>query len=143
MKKLLLVAALFVAAISNKSIASSADLFAYDDNQVTVELAQVTTIENYVTTHEDVTLTILQSDATIVNQLDLAKFNSSTASFTFDDMNWKAFAWGFCCFPIGGAIGIFTVLLKDDSTREDKISYFIGLGVGFILSSSFGGYYLR
>jgi hypothetical protein len=34
-------------------------------------------------------------------------------------MNWKAFAWGFCCWPIG----IFTVMLKDSSTREDKISF--------------------
>jgi hypothetical protein len=131
MKKFLLVAALFVAAISNKSFANSADLFAYNESQVAVELTQATEIENYVTAHDNATLTALQADANASNQLNLANFNSGAAAFTFDDVNWKAFAWGFCCWPIG----IFTVLLKSSSTKEDKISFFIGLAVAVV----FGG----
>jgi hypothetical protein len=130
MKKFLLVAALFVAVISNKTMANNAGLFAYDDDQVSVQLTQATEIENYVTTHENATLSNLQADANVSDQLDLGNFNASAASFTFDDINWKAWAWGFCCWPIG----IFTVILKDSSTREDKISFVIGILTGFVLA---------
>jgi hypothetical protein len=43
-------------------------------------------------------------------------------------MNWKAFFWGFCCWPVG----LFTVIFKSDSTREDKISFIIGAAIWWI-----------
>jgi hypothetical protein len=72
----------------------------------------------------------MQSDEKLTTTLNLANFNANAASFTFDDINWKAFAWGFCCWPIG----LFTVVFKSSSTREDKISFFIGWGTIVVLN---------
>ena len=128
MKKFLLAAALVFAAYVNNSFASTADAFAYDENTVSAQLTEATQIENYVAANGDVTFTELQADANAASALNLGNFNANTASFTFDDMNWKAFFWGFCCWPIG----IFTVLIKSDSTREDKISFVIGAAIWWI-----------
>jgi hypothetical protein len=128
MKKFLLAAALVFAAYVNNSFASTADAFAYDENTVSAQLTEATQIENYVAANGDVTFTELQADANAASALNLGNFNANTASFTFDDMNWKAFLWGFCCWPIG----IFTVLIKSDSTREDKISFVIGAAIWWI-----------
>ena len=130
MKKFLLVAALTFAAYVNNSFASTADLFAYDETTVSAQLSETTLIENYVTSNTDVTLSEMQSDESLSSSLNLSNFNSNAASFTFDDINWKAWAWGFCCWPIG----IFTVILKSSSTREDKISFVIGILTGVVLS---------
>ena len=136
MKKFLLAAALVFAAYVNNSFASTADAFAYDENTVSAQLTEATQIENYVAANGDVTFTELQADANAASALNLGNFNANTASFTFDDMNWKAFFWGFCCWPIG----IFTVLIKSDSTREDKISFVIGVIVDVVI---YGGYGIR
>jgi hypothetical protein len=130
MKKFLLVAALTFAAYVNNSFASTADLFAYDESNVSTQLTETTQIENYVTSNSDVTLSEMQSDEKLTTTLNLANFNANAASFTFDDINWKAFAWGFCCWPIG----LFTVVFKSSSTREDKISFFIGWGTIVVLN---------
>ena len=128
MKKFLLGAALVFAAYVNNSFASTADVFAYDENTVSAQLTEATQIENYVVANNDVTFSDMQADANLTSALNLGNFNSNAASFTFDDMNWKAFFWGFCCWPIG----LFTVVLKSDSTREDKISFFLGMGIQWI-----------
>ena len=130
MKKLLLVAAIALVAFVNNSFASTADVFAYDENTVSAQLTEATQIENYVAVNSDVTLTEMQADASLSNTLHLNNFNSNAASFTFDDINWKAFFWGFCCWPIG----LFTVVFKSDSTREDKISFLLGIVFGVVLS---------
>jgi len=128
MKKFLLGAALVFAAYVNNSFASTADAFAYNENTVSAQLTEATQIENYVSANSDVTFSEMQADANLASALNLGNFNANAASFTFDDMNWKAFFWGFCCWPIG----LFTVVFKSDSTREDKISFFIGVGIQWI-----------
>ena len=137
MKNLLLVFVLFLSALSNKSAASNCDLFSMNEDQVSKSLYQATEIESYVLTHGQANLSELSKNIEVNNKLNLGNFNVSAASFTFDDMNWTAWAWGFCCWPIG----IFTVIVKDGSTREDKISYLLGIGTGCILSIP--GYFLN
>ncbi|MFY0685928.1 MAG: hypothetical protein JXQ90_02120 [Cyclobacteriaceae bacterium] len=56
---------------------------------------------------------------------------SSTMAFSFGDMDWVAFLWGFFCWPIG----IFTVLLNDDKGSDSRISFWIGLATAVVLGN--------
>jgi len=135
MKHLILIFTLFLTVVVNKVSASSADLFSMDEEQISASLSQATEIENYVIAHNDVTLTSLQLESE--SNLNLKNVVANFKAFTFDSIDWKAFLWGFCCFPIGAAIGVFVILLDENSSHDSKVSYIIGAAVGFVFSSSF------
>jgi len=133
MKKILLTFTILLSLIGNKVSANNTDLFAMNEDQVSASLSQATEIENYVINHENTTLTFLQTESQ--SNLNLKNVVSNFRSFTFDSMDWQAFLWGFCCFPIGAAIGAFIILLDDNSSDDSKKSYLIGAAVGFVFSS--------
>jgi len=133
MKKILLAFTILFSLIGNKVSATDADLFAMNEDQVSASLSQATEIENYVIAHENLTLTSLQTESQ--SNLNLKNVVSNFRSFTFDSMDWQAFLWGFCCFPIGAAIGAFIILLDDNSSDDTKKSYLIGAAIGFVFSS--------
>ena len=119
--------------LENRTFASNFDLFAMNEDQISASLSQATEIENYVIAHENLTLTSLQTESQ--SNLNLKNVVSNFRSFTFDSMDWQAFLWGFCCFPIGAAIGDFIILLDDNSSDDSKKSYLIGAAIGFVFSS--------
>jgi len=133
MKKLLIIG-IFSFMLMNANYASNADLFNYNKENIEARFAQLNTLENYVSTY-DYTLSDLKANNTfILTELHLNNIESSRPlgmMFEMDDMDWKSFAWGFCCWPIG----IFTVLLDDDKGSDSKISFFIGWGVSAVLSA--------
>jgi hypothetical protein len=144
MKKLLLaIAALFV--IASSSYATNADLFELNEEKINAEFSELNELEAYVSMNENVTIhNIYQENAGLVNGMNLSygpEGMMGQNGFSIDTFEWGSFAWGFCCFPIGATIGIFTVLLNDNKGSDHKISYFIGAGIGFLFSGGFGFYY--
>lgn len=127
-----MIAALTISAASFAS--NEADLFSYDEQKVNQELADVSQLEQVVTANPNVSLSDLYSNQTKTATLDLSNLDTRSPfapQFGFEDMDWGAWAWGFCCWPIG----IFTVILKDSKDTNSKISYLIGIGCSFVLST--------
>lgn len=112
--------------------ASNADLFSYDEAAITEEFSDLTALEGYVMTNQEVTF----NDLVVSDQL--ASFNldenilSGVASpmFGFEDIDWGSFAWGFCCWPIG----LFVVVFNSNKDSDQKLSFWIGLGVSWAMS---------
>jgi hypothetical protein len=125
MKKLILTFSL-IAVILISANASKSDLFTYDQNAVNTELSQLTTLENYVYNNEGVTYSqVLESNSAMA----ITNMNGLSSAFSLGDMDWGAWAWGFCCWPIG----LFTVILNKDKDSNSKISYLIGFGCAVVL----------
>jgi hypothetical protein len=51
-------------------------------------------------------------------------------NFSINEMDWGAFAWGFCCWPIG----FFVVVTNKNKEPNSKLSYWIGLGTSLVFS---------
>ena len=116
--------------------ASNADLFSYDLSEINTELSDLEVVENVIAQNQN--STIDEINRKIINNNFLnSSFDTNYKSsliarnaFTMDDMDWGAFAWGFCCWPVG----LFVVATNKDKEQSQKKSYFIGCGSSTIVS---------
>ncbi len=60
-----------------------------------------------------------------------SRFASGDSGWSIDDMDWGSFAWGFCCCPIG----FFVVAINSNKDSDQKLSYWIGVGINVVLSA--------
>ena len=132
MKKTLLL--LFVIMFSFSAFSKNADLFSFDEEKVKENFSELTTLENVLSAEKGLTLNDMENLypelVSNINYNYQAASKPLTSLFSIDDMDWGAFAWGLCCWPVG----VFTVILNDDKGSNSKISYLIGLGTSFIIS---------
>lgn len=68
--------------------------------------------------------------------LDLTDFKSTnsitaTQGFDWDNFDWPSGLWGFLCCPIG----FFVVITNKDKTKDQKISFWIGVAASTVLSA--------
>lgn len=131
---------LLVLGTSLASYASTADLFAFNEASIEAEFSEITAFETFVVENNGMTYADMQANGALSQfSLDFNTFDASAAPmFGFEDLDWGSFLWGFCCFPCGAIIGVFTVLLNDNKDSDSRMSYFIGAGVGFIISAVSG-----
>lgn len=135
--KLRLLTLLLFLGTSFASFASSADLFAFNEEAIEAEFSEISAFENFVVENNTMSYADMQANGSLSQfALDFNTFDASAAPmFGFEDVDWGSFLWGFCCFPCGAIIGVFTVLLNDNKDADSRMSYFIGAGVGFVLST--------
>ncbi len=115
--------------------ASNADLFSYDLSEINTELSDLEVVENVIAQNQN--STIEEVNRKIINNNFLnssfdTNYKSSLMSrnaFTSDDMDWGAFAWGFCCWPVG----FFVVVTNKDKEKAQKTSFFVGWLTGLIV----------
>lgn len=121
---------------------TNTDLFELNEEKINTEFAELNELEAFVSMNENVTIhNIYQENAGLIAGTNLSYGPEGMMGhngFSIDNFEWGSFAWGFCCFPIGATIGIFTVLLNDNKGSDHKTSYLIGAGVGFLFSGGFG-----
>lgn len=123
MKKIILI--LIVLFIVNKNINAASDLFVFDENRIENELQEATELNNLV---EDNSANFTIEKITNFNSFDFNKPLVPTNDI-WENMKWGAFAWGFCCYPVGCLV----IFLDSNRTNDDYRSYFIGLGANFAL----------
>ena len=130
MKKLFL-ALLTVFAIPFTVLAGPADLFDIDEASLDQEFASLNELEaNLLYQNPGLTLSELtESDQLLLNRLELnaAELNANPFQPSFDlltDIEWAAFAWGFCC----GTVGV-EIELHSDRGYEYNNSGLIGCAV--------------
>jgi hypothetical protein len=118
-----------------KASASNADLFSYDLSEINTELSDLEVVENVIAQNQNSTIDEINRKI-INNNLLNSSFDTNYKSslmvrnaFTIDDMDWGAFGWGFCCWPVG----LFVVATNNDKEQSQKKSYWIGCGSAIVL----------
>ena len=115
--------------------ASNADLFSYDLSKITSELSDLEVVENIIDQNQNSTVEEINTQIIKNNFLSTSfetNYSSSLAlrAGLIDDMDWAAFAWGFCCWPVG----FFVVVTNKDKDSNQKKSFWVGLGTSVVLS---------
>lgn len=132
MKKLFIL--IFLVSVSAMSFAGNASMFSYDADELNTEFSELQVMETMIITNQNLTITDFeQMDADWLSYIDLGAMKTASpiqAMFGIDDVDWMSFAWGFCCCPVG----FFIVVLDDDKSKDEKLSFWIGVGVSFVLS---------
>ena len=105
-------------------------LFSLDENQLNEEFSSLNKLEQY----------IIENNSSSMNDLNLAEFlakeginlNMMDVNALDDlDFQWEGFLWGFLCCPVG----FFVIAINEEKTRDDKISYWIGVAVSSVISA--------
>jgi hypothetical protein len=132
MKKILYLFSLCALVFIGKANASTASLFELNESEVQLEMTDLNNLESYVELHQGITLNDLMQNVNLVQQFSLKSMPSHPFSpmFSFDDMAWFGFLWGFCCFPVG-----FIIYFVGDKEEE----YLISVIIGFVLAVIIGG----
>ena len=119
-----------------KASASNADLFSYDLSEINTELSDLEVVENVIAQNQNSTIDEINRKI-INNNLLNSSFDTNYKSslmvrnaFTIDDMDWGAFGWGFCCWPVG----LFVVATNNDKEQSQKKSYWIGCASSTVFS---------
>lgn len=117
------------------SVFAGSSLFSYDSEKVDQTFASLDKVELYINQHPTVQLNdLLAENNSILKGMDvnaMAMAGPLAAAWSIDDMDWGSFAWGFCCWPVG----FFVVAINDAKTNDQKLSYWIGLGVSVVLNT--------
>jgi hypothetical protein len=142
MKNKLFLTCIFLSALVNFSFASKSDLFAYDKAGLQTELSDVQQLETYVLSNPGTTISQIQENPEFSPVAKSLSANPLSPQFSLDNMDWGAFAWGFCCWPVG----FFVVILNKSKDNDSKISYLIGVATAFVLTGGVwfgrgGGWY--
>lgn len=135
MKKLLFLSTLVLCLTSMQAFAGKGELFDVDDAAIEQQFSDLNQLEQYVENHDDLTWTEMQENHTdflaTAEITDLTLSRPLGTAWTIDDMDWGAFAWGFCCCPIG----FFVVAVNSNKDANQKTSFWIGVAVSTILSA--------
>lgn len=110
--------------------AGNAELFKVDEQALNNEFSDLTTLENYVIDNNFISLNEIKSN----NIFDLSGFNVSSLAMTSNSdytFQWEGFLWGFLCCPVG----FFVIAINEDRDHDQKISYWIGVAAGVVLSA--------
>jgi hypothetical protein len=130
MKKLLLVicAGAFLSVFAN---ANNADLFSYDQNQVTQELSQLQALENYVSANPDISLASLQTENnSLVANLNLAMNSIDGFALSGEPpLGISSFLWG-CVFNLVGVAIVYFMTEQDkDETKKAFMGCLVSTGI--------------
>ena len=131
MKKIFIL--LFFVSTTILSFGGNAALFSYDADELQSEFTDLQSLETMVIANQNLTIADFeQMDVDWLNRIDLEKMKTTSpvqAMFGIEDMDWTAFAWGFCCCPVG----FFTIAIKDDKSSDEKLSFWVGVGVSVVI----------
>ena len=115
MKKILFVSLLFLAIVTkSKADDSNSTLFAIDEQQISSELNELTTLENYLTTHPDLSLEELKNSS---KNLNISVNNSMMMGYGDPPLGIPSFLWG-CGFGVAGVAIVYFVSDDRDETKK-------------------------
>jgi hypothetical protein len=114
---------IIVCVFNTMALSNEISQFEIDNNYIEIQLKEASKLEAFVLQNNSISLSQLQEDKAIIEQFSLNNFTKKLDDFTLNNFNIEACLWGFCCWPVG----MFTVILKDNCTRSNKLSYIIGV----------------
>jgi hypothetical protein len=121
--------------VAQAGFANGSDLFSYDRSALESDFTEIQQLEDYVIANGNLSLAEVQNNSvdvlTGINFEILETASPVGAMFSIEDLDWGSFAWGFCCWPVG----FFVVAINDNKSSDQKLSYWIGLGVSVVLGA--------
>lgn len=107
------------------------DALKYDEQQVNAEFKQLDKLENYVNTHEGVTLDEVNANTKLTSGVTLDK-SSSVAMV--DDLpgNIPAFWWG-CVLSWVGVLIVYLIAKDSAQTKKAWMGCLVGTGISVVL----------
>lgn len=124
MKKILFIFSLSFIAFS-LSAATSED-FKMDEYELNNSMVQLDELEAEINATNSTYDELLGTSSS--NLLNGVYAGPAGPDFSFSDMDWGSFAWGFCCWPVG----FFVVGINGKKEQNQKTSFWIGMGVGLV-----------
>jgi flagellar capping protein FliD len=113
--------------------AGNASLFQLNKNKVNAEMNQLSQVENYVASHEGVTLTQLKAEnSDIINGINLTESTSTLSALTEGALGIPSFIWG-CVLGWVGILITYLVTQDSDETKKALYGCLIGWVGGFLL----------
>lgn len=126
MKKILFTLCFAMLGLASQAVVTSAD-FQYDETSLSAEFQEVNALESALLAN-NFSLNALPESDRLTSYMNAM---ATPAPFSVDDMDWTSFAWGFCCWPVG----FFVVAINDSKTSDQKLSFWIGMGVSVVVSA--------
>ncbi len=108
---------------------ASGSVFDLDESVLAEEFADLTQLEEVVLSNPTINL-----EQAVALDLVTDDFSSASADgFQGSDFSfqWEGFLWGFLCCPIG----VFVVALNKHKTKDNKLSFWIGVAASTVLSA--------
>ncbi len=113
--------------------AGNASLFQLNKNKVNAEMNQLSQVENYVASHEGVTLDQLQTENNdIINGVNLTESTSTLSALTEGALGIPSFIWG-CVLGWIGILITYLVTQDSDETKKALYGCLVGWVGGFLL----------
>ncbi len=133
MKKLALLLSLFIVPLFYAS-ATTENPHNLNKGQFEKDFQELKQLEAHVKGNASTTYReVKNNNPELLEGINIAKSSNAKAmatGFSFSDIEWGPFAWGFCCAPVG----FFVVAINDDKSKNEKISFWIGAGVSAVFS---------
>lgn len=115
------------------AVAGNASLFQLDQNKVNAEMNQLSKVENYVASHEGITLEQLKaSNNDIVSGVNLTESTSTLSALTDGVAGIPSFIWG-CVLGWIGILITYLVTQDSDETKKALYGCLVGWVGGFLL----------
>ena len=116
------------AMLSLSAFANQSSYFDLNEEAINAEFETLNTLENAVLSSPEMTASqaVEMNLMTMAQSADLPQ-NSGGSDFAFE---WEGFLWGFLCCPVG----LFTVAVNKNKSHDNKISYWIGVAAGSVIS---------
>lgn len=107
------------------------DVLKYDEQQINAELKQLNKLENYVNTHEGVTLDEVNAKTKLAEDI---KIDTSTNTNFVDELpaNIPAFWWG-CVLGLIGILVVYLVTKDNDQTKKALVGCVVGYGIVIVV----------
>lgn len=117
------------AMLSLSAFANQSSYFDLNEEAINAEFETLNTLEDAVLSSPEMTVSqaVEMNLMTIAQGADIST-SSNGSGFAFE---WEGFLWGFLCCPIG----LFTVAVNSRKSHDNKISYWIGVGAGSVISA--------
>lgn len=113
--------------------AGNASLFQFDQNKVNAEMNQLSKVENYVSTHNGVTLEQLKAENNdIVSGVNLTESTFTLSALTEGPLGIPSFIWG-CVLSWVGILITYLVTQDSEETKKALYGCLIGSVGGFLL----------
>ncbi len=129
MVKKILISIIFTIVFATAN-ATNASLFELDLQQLTNDFNLLNQIEQNVLSNKiNNTADMLNAGYFINNNL-FNNYINAQSDFVFE---WEGFLWGFLCCPVG----FFVVAVNSNKTKDNKISYWIGVCANSVLSTAY------
>lgn len=125
MKRLYILPLVFLFTFSSNLFAGNADLFSYDEDAVSSELADLTELENYVWTNPAATLSSLTEEGnSLLDGLKL--FSPFAMGMELEPpLGIPSFLWG-CVFGVVGVALVYFIAEDSDETKKAFFGCLVG-----------------